>query len=69
MVKLSKEIDNINASLRKIGCEDTEIGGLLFVNSKCSERFDTDMLLIVQKPAQKIKLVKQFLSNPSTERV
>ena len=27
MVKLAKEIDNINASLRKIGCEDTEIGG------------------------------------------
>lgn len=26
MVKLAREIDNINASLRKIGCEDTEIG-------------------------------------------
>jgi len=27
LVKLSKEIDNINAQLRKIGSEDTEIGG------------------------------------------
>ncbi|KAL4221292.1 hypothetical protein ACF0H5_019555 [Mactra antiquata] len=26
MIKLSNEIDNVNAQLRKIGCEDTEIG-------------------------------------------
>lgn len=27
MVKLAKEIDNINSQLRKISSEDTEIGG------------------------------------------
>ena len=34
MVKLAMEIDNINAGLRKIGCQDTEIGG----NTRVSDR-------------------------------
>ena len=28
MTRLAREIDNINAGLRKIRCEDTEIGGI-----------------------------------------
>ena len=33
MTKIAKEIDNINAGLRKIGCEDTEIGGRIYNTS------------------------------------